>query len=237
MVPPTRRRVLHGAAGLASALAGCGGLLDGTVESTRETPTAGETTYAGSESAPETLGLRADVDRPPVWLSDADGDDGGRPTESEYSSRHTSALVDSPERAERVSVADVPGTDRVGSFLGETDYDSESVYIETHQVEDCFRLELCHVAWNPDEVRTDYALSSRPYDEPCRADEKVYAVRFIRIPAPLDDDEVNGHGSSIGTGSCDSGPMADSEMAAASSDDATATEPSEQSTETTEGSQ
>ncbi|MBX0346785.1 hypothetical protein [Haloarcula pellucida] len=239
MVPPTRRRVLHGAAGLASALAGCGGLLDGTGESSRTSPTAtaGESDFAGSESDPENLAIRADTDRPPVWLADPDQADGGRPTESEHSYLRTNALVDSRERADRVAVADVPGADRVGAFLDATAFDSETVYVETHQVGECFRLELCSVSWRPDEVQTDYARVTRPYDEACRADRKVFAVRLVRIPAALDADSVNGFGSSIGSGSCDRGPMADSEMAAASSDDATATEPSEQSTETTEGSQ
>lgn len=35
MVPSTRRALLYGAAGLATGLAGCNGLLDGSAESTR----------------------------------------------------------------------------------------------------------------------------------------------------------------------------------------------------------
>ncbi|MBX0321810.1 hypothetical protein EGH21_02070 [Halomicroarcula sp. F13] len=236
MVPPTRRRVLHGVAGLASALAGCGGLLDGSAESSRASPTATarQNDFAGSESDPESVALRADTDRPPVWLADPEQEDGGRPTESEHSYFRTNALVDGAERAERVSVADVSGADRVGAFLDATAFDSETVYVETHQVGECFRLELCGVSWRPDEVQTDYTRVTRPYDEACRADEKVFAVRLVRIPAALDADSVTGFGSSVGTGGCRRGPAAESSASTAGGD---GTGQTETPTRTTGGGQ
>ncbi|MBV0923632.1 hypothetical protein KTS45_05400 [Halomicroarcula limicola] len=213
MVPPTRRRVLHGAAGIAAALSGCGELLSGSDSSTRSqpTPTAGESgessrgDFAGSESDPASLALRVDTDRPPVWFDDPDREDGGRPTPAEhggYGYFRTHGLVDSADRAGRVSVADVPDPDRIPAFFEATDFDSETVYVESQLVEECFRLELCSVSWSPDEVRTDYGRVVRPYDDRCEDGEKVFAVRFIRIPAALDAEEVSGYGSSVGAGSC-----------------------------------
>ncbi|MBX0293508.1 hypothetical protein [Haloarcula nitratireducens] len=213
MVPPTRRRVLHGAAGVAAALSGCGELLSGSDSSTRAqpTPTAGENgessrgNFAGSESNPASLALRVDTDRPPVWFDDPDREGNGRPTPAEhggYGYFHTNGLVDSADRAERVSVADVPNPDRIPAFFEATDFDSETVYVESQRVEECFRLELCSVSWSPDEVRTDYGRVSRPYDVRCEDGEKVFAVRLIRIPAALDAEEVTGYGSSTGAGSC-----------------------------------
>ncbi|WP_135302195.1 hypothetical protein [Haloarcula amylovorans] len=210
MVPPTRRRVLHGAAGIAAALSGCGELLSGSDSSTRQqpTPTGGENgessrgNFAGSESNPEVLALRVDTDRPPVWFEDPDREDRGRPTQSEFGSLRTNELVDSAARADRVSVADVPNPDRISTFFEATDFDSETVYVETQRVEECFRLQLCSVSWSSDEVRTDYGRVSRPYDVRCENNKKVFAVRLIRIPAAIDADEVTGYGSSVGAGSC-----------------------------------
>ncbi|MFC6974026.1 hypothetical protein ACFQL1_04035 [Halomicroarcula sp. GCM10025709] len=65
MVPPTRRRFLHGAAGLAAALTGCSGLTGGSASSTA---TAGERDDVppdgGREMTPESVVLRTDSERP-----------------------------------------------------------------------------------------------------------------------------------------------------------------------------
>ncbi|WP_284009944.1 hypothetical protein [Haloarcula pelagica] len=105
-----------------------------------------------------------------------------------------------------MTVADVEGRARVRSFVDATDFASETLYLETNRVEECFELTLCYVAWSPDSVETDYARTIRPYNEACAVENRVFEARLIRIPAALDEGEVNSHGSSIGSGTCNRGP-------------------------------
>ncbi|WP_254280092.1 hypothetical protein [Haloarcula marina] len=202
MVPPTRRRVLHGAVGLATALAGCGDFF-AAEERTRPTPTASERTFADSETDPETVALRTDTDRPPVWFRDEDETGDERPTEGERAYFRTNGLLDGSEAVQRLGIADVSGADGVRQFLDQTDFDSETVYTETRRLPECYRLQLCRVAWTRDSIRTDYVRTLRPYDERCRDDRQVYETRFVRIPAALDADTVRSFASSGGTGGCD----------------------------------
>lgn len=206
MVPLTRRRLLHGAAGTALALAGCNELVSGTDESTRTVSDArsGETQpRADSEVEPTFVRLRSAVDRPPVWLSDSTGNDASRPTSDDRREQISGTVIDSPSRADRLTIAEVPARERARTFLSETDYETQTVYLDTNHVQECFTLELCRVSWQPDHVETDYGRVIRPYDERCGADAKVYEARLIRIPDALDHENVNRHSSSIGAGSCD----------------------------------
>jgi hypothetical protein len=205
MVPPTRRALLHGAAGLTTALAGCGGLLDGSGESTRTVPPDERDGGPGSGSAtdPERLLLRVDTDRSPIWLAESSGGTGGRPTPSRRDRWRDAIIVDESARADRISVAETVDGDRIESFLAATDFDSETVYVEMGAVEECFRLELCQVSWTPTELSTDYTRRSRPYTERCAADGWVIEARLIRIPDAIEADDVNSYSSSIGAGVCD----------------------------------
>jgi hypothetical protein len=200
MVSPTRRALLSGAAGLAAGLAGCSGLLDGSAESNRTEPR--DDSASESETNPETLSVRADTDRPPVWLAKSDGDD-SRPTtrEHEHSRRHI--VVDDSARADRLMVADAVDRGRVQSFLAATDFETETVYVEMGSVEECFRHTLCHISWTPTSISTDYVRQSRPYTERCAVDDRVIEARLIRIPDAIEADDVNSYSSSVGTGVCD----------------------------------
>ncbi|WP_154018439.1 hypothetical protein [Halolamina rubra] len=202
MVPTTRRSLLSGVAGVAAALAGCGG--DGAAGSTRTVPADGDGPsgpMSGSTTDPETHLVRIDTDRPPVWLTEPDDDD--RPTASRRDRWRDSIIVDDADRADRIRLADGVDAEPVESFLDATEFDAESVFVEMGDVRECFRLELCHVAWSATEISTDYSRRSRPYTAHCEVDEWVVEARFIRIPDPIDADEVTTYSSSIGTGTCD----------------------------------
>jgi len=208
MVPPTRRALLHGAAGLTTALAGCSGLLDGSAESTRTVPRDGNDGNeggpgSGSVTDPETLLLRVDTDRAPIWLAKSNSEAGGRPTASERDRWRESIVVDDSDRADRLSVVDTVDRERVESFLAATDFTAETVYVEMGAVEECFRLDLCHISWTPTEISTDYTRRTRSYTERCEVDEFVIEARLIRIPDAIEADDVNGYSSSVGTGACD----------------------------------
>lgn len=205
MVPPTRRALLQGAAGLTVALAGCNSLTD---DSTDPTPTASEDTIAdgpasGSTTDPDVLLLRTNADRQPIWLGDSDDEADDRPTAAERERWRDSVIVDDSARAERIRVADTADRDRVESFLAETDFEAETVYVEMGNVEECFRLTLCRISWTPTEISTDYSRRTRPYTERCEVDEWVLEARLIRIPDAIEEDDVNTYSSSIGGGSCD----------------------------------
>ncbi|WP_228841707.1 hypothetical protein [Haloarcula sp. CBA1127] len=202
MVPSTRRTLLHSACGLATMLAGCSGMFESSDESTR---TASENNGSaapgtGMEPDPESVVTRVDADRRPVWLNDGDG----RPTESRHSRRLESKIIDTASRADRLAVAEDVDRSLIEAFLDETDFDTETVYVQTVTIEECFRLTLCRISWTTDKISTDYGRVSRPYDEPCTAGNTVYAVWFIRIPDTVNADDISSYSSSIGGNSCDS---------------------------------
>jgi len=209
-----RRESLALFAGAAATLAGCNGLA-GSSSSSSDVAGDGERTVtdgpsSGTETDPETLLVRVDSDGQPVWHSDGDGD--GQPTPRRRERHLDSIVVDTDARADSLSTADGVDAEAVGSFPDATDFDAETVYVETIRVEECFRLDLCRISWQADEVSTDYSRRTRPYDERCGVDEWVFETRLIRIPDPLDADDVRGHSSSIGTGTCHrsrSGPVAE----------------------------
>ncbi|AJF27509.1 hypothetical protein SG26_17175 (plasmid) [Haloarcula sp. CBA1115] len=202
MVPSTRRTLLHSACGLATMLAGCSGMFEGSDESTRTASENDGSTAprAGMESDPAAVVTRVDADRQPVWLDDGDG----RPTESQHSHRLESKIIDTESKADRLAVAGDVDSSLVETFLDETDFDTETVYVQNVMVEECFRLTLCQVSWTTNSVSTDYGRVSRPYDEPCTAGNKVYAVWFIRIPDTVNADDISSYSSSIGGSACDS---------------------------------
>ena len=124
----------------------------------------------------------------------------------------THELVDSQSKGQRLIVADGEDGDTVSSFIAETDFTNETVYLETNQVKECFRLKLCHVSWQPSKVETDYTQQLRPYDERCAVEKHVFESRLIRLPVALDRESVNSFGSHIsGSGRCNptGGPRAE----------------------------
>jgi hypothetical protein len=141
--------------------------------------------------------FRINSEAPPVGIADEDQ----RP--SHYRDRYgPRAVIDSATRADQLTVGDGVDRNRLDSFLAETEFGAETLYLETIHVEECFRLEFCHISWQVDEISTDYIRRLRPYTEECTANGRVWEARLIRIPDPLDAGNVNGYGSSVGTGAC-----------------------------------
>jgi hypothetical protein len=202
MVPPTRRNLLRTAAALTAGLAGCGRFTgeESSVSRSASDGPGPSTRGENSETDPDSLLLRTDAAEPSIRLAGADGTPAGSDRQSRY---HTHTVVDSESRAENLVVADGADATAVSSFISATDFENETIYLETVRVAECFRLELCSVSWAVDEVQTNYVRRGRPYDERCAADAEVFESRLVRIPASLAESEVNGYGSSIsGRGSC-----------------------------------
>lgn len=205
MVPPTRRRFLHVATAVAGGLAGCSGLTGDDAEVSRSVSEgASEPPHDDSVTDPPMVHLRSESDLPPIYEAGHE-DEFTEPSRFDRpSSRHLHVLVDAESSSDRLAVADHVDGDPVTPFVSETDFDSETLYLETLRVEACYRLHLCHVSWAPDDVHTSYVRRLRPYDERCAADATAYESRLVRLPAALDEDSVTSHGSSVsGGGRCD----------------------------------
>ena len=156
-----------------------------------------------SVTVPESLLLRVDTDRPPIWLGESDGEPGSRRTTNEPDNIREFIIVDNSARATRINVSERVDGGRVESFLSATDFGAETVYIDTVTVEECMRLKLCLVGWTATSISTDYSRRSRPYTARCGVDERVIEARLIRIPDAIEADDVHKHSRSIGSGVCD----------------------------------
>ncbi len=196
---PHRRRLLQAAAAATAALAGCNGLA-GEESGSAGVSEGGATLPGGSSTeTPETLLVRADTPTRPIRLGDPDG---ATPDRGERRRRELE-ILDSATAAAALTTADGVDAD-VEAFVAATDFDAETLLLQTSRVAACYRLRLCSVSWADDSVRTDYVRRLRPYDERCAADETVFESRLVRIPAAVDADAVSSYGSGVSAGgSCD----------------------------------
>ena len=195
---PPRRRFLRSAAALVSAgaVAGC----NGTAESSGtavDGPNADPPDDAVTD--PESVVLRAPPDDP--VLREVGGGETGADSEPRVDEwRHD--LIADAETAASVSVADVDGAVEARRFLDDTDFGSETVYVERHVVGECYEHRLCWVRWTDDRVQTSYARVLRDADVACAADARVGVTHLIRLPAALDPEQVSRFSSSGGSGRC-----------------------------------
>jgi hypothetical protein len=229
MVPSTRRRLLHAAVAGIAGLAGCGRLTGGAAESSRTVSEHGGSTgpAASTDRDPQTVLLRTGSELPPIRPPDFERERDNHSRRERFSSRVTNAVLDSRSTAERLTVA--PGTDRdtVSTFVAETDFSSQTLYLETNRIQECYRLRLCYVSWSSDRIETDYVRTLRPYDERCSADGSVFESRLVRLPVPLDEDDVNSFASSIGGGGqCDHGRVSRPERSSNGTGSANTSRPS-----------
>lgn len=203
----TRRQFLAVTAVATGGVAGCLGSESSTSRSGSATEGPGRAVPDEQATTdPPMLFRRTDANQPPIRLAE-NGDDEGdsRSRMDEYHPQ--TALVDAASLAEQL-VDDAPDsgdsdddTD-LASFVSETDFDAETLYLETRQVEQCFRLSLCYISWQDNEIRTDYGRVVRPYDEQCTADANAFESRLFRLPVALDADEITGYGSSTSSSRC-----------------------------------
>lgn len=199
MIPFTRRRLLRGAAAaLLAGAAGCNGEAGRSV-----TGTPGEGRFDGI--VPEYYSLRNTENEPPLQLHPPTGTETATGTErasSERRVRDVRGFVASDEVANRVAFADVEGADGARRFLADTDYESETVYVETRSVRECYSLSLCNVSWTQSSIHTYYGSVYRDADVACDVDATDAVSTLIRIPEVLDPDAVRNHGSGWGSSGC-----------------------------------
>jgi len=198
MVPRTRRRFLHVATAAAAGLAGCNTLTGGSARSSRSSTGSegADPPASDSKTDPPMVRLRADSDEPPMRLVDPDETETDSPPPWESRPRDQYEVIDTRDRADRLTAAP-ENAERVSSFVAETDFDTETLYLETRRVEECFRLRLCRISWRPNGIETDYVRPLRPYDERCRDGAKVFESRLFRLPVALDEESVRSFGTSV----------------------------------------
>lgn len=198
-----RRRVLAGAAALLSGLAGCS-------ESTTDAGSVPDERRPENVARnPETAVLRAGETADPLaWLPPDDatgsGDAGGADSAASdppAGSRQW-AIVGSRNRADRLRFADVDGAADARQFVAATDFDEETIYLDSRTVPECYALELCYVTWSATEIDVQYGRRYRDADVSCRTDATDQTARLIRIPDALDPDAVTGRGSGMSSGGC-----------------------------------
>lgn len=203
---PTRRRLLQSVAAVlgASALAGCGG--SGSASSTAR---AGPNAHPPEDALtdPTHVSLRHSERAPIVrdadsTTADSEGDsDADEGATARFDEWHH-LLVANADHASSLTFADVDGVADARRLLAETDFESESVYVERHVIGECYERRLCWIRWTDSEVETDYARILRDADVACEADARDVVTNLVRIPVALDPERISSYGSSSGGGPC-----------------------------------
>jgi len=197
MVSLTRRHALRGVAGTLAALAGCSS--DPAPTGTPVEPDGRR--YENVERDPNYVALRNPDREPTAWLApeETDADD---PTEERRLNRPDDGLIADRETAEGLRYADVSGVEEARAFVADTDFDSETLLLDSRGVEECYELRLCYLTWSAEEYHTWYLRTYRPADIAWEADDREQVLYLIRIPDALDPEEVRGSGSGVSTNRC-----------------------------------
>ncbi|SDN19467.1 hypothetical protein SAMN04487949_3621 [Halogranum gelatinilyticum] len=199
MRPCTRRHALHGAAAaLLVGLAGCSGS-----NSSSRTATASERPVPDdAETDPAHVQLRSTADAAAVRHPDDE-----TPTDDEDDSFQfrSHPFVASRETADGLTFGDGVDDESVAAarrLLAETDFDSETVYLEQRRIRECFALDLCYVRWDTDRVETQYGRRLLPADVACETDTYDVVATLVRIPAALDPEDVSRFSSGTSGSGC-----------------------------------
>lgn len=196
---PTRRALLRSASLGALALGGC---LGTETRGDRPGSTGGST--AGRDDDPTVLKVRNPGGRAAV-VDLADESDGGDGSDGETDESGGTdpvplgrELVTTADRAAELTVAaGVADEDRsrVRSFLDDTDYETETVFVARAGIESCYRFRIRSVSWQPGRVEYEYCRELRPPEAACEADGRDAVGILFRLPAALDS-RLTGSGAS-----------------------------------------
>lgn len=113
-------------------------------------------------------------------------------------------VADRP-RAESLQFADGVPDDAVAdarAFLRATDFDDQSVFVYTRQIESCYRLRVKRIVWTPRRFDVERCTQLRPPDERCAADQRDALALLFRVDDRLGT-EITSVSSSGGTCSGD----------------------------------
>lgn len=129
-------------------------------------------------------------------LFEAEDESGGEPGGFEY-------LTDGDE-LDDLTFPSSSAAAELRSFVVETDFDAESVYLVERPIGECYRANLVGVYRETDGVDADFCRELRPADVECSADGTDAIGVAIRLPFP--GDEFNSY-SSGWSSQCDPRPI------------------------------
>ncbi|WP_224337951.1 hypothetical protein [Haloprofundus halobius] len=115
-----------------------------------------------------------------------------------------SIFVTDAETAAALDFADVEGVSHAKQFLEETDFESETVYVEQRRIGECYEQRLCWIRWTESSVETSYATGYRDADVACSAESNDVVAVLVRLPVALDADRIRSRCTRTSTGSCQS---------------------------------
>jgi len=167
---PTRRYVL---AGLIS-IGGLSGCLSSEQWDDERLTTSANT--EGTDTSPTVLQSRRSDGEPIITQA----------TEEQRTTRNK--VVNNSAWGEEITIAPgVSDADRkaIRTFLDETEYDSETVFIADTNIESCYRYNIQSISWEGPEVRYSYCRELRTPDESCVTGTRDTVGLLFRIPAVL----------------------------------------------------
>lgn len=187
----SRRHALQSTVALVSAFAGC------SSETTPSpTPTSGDVP-ADAITNPPRVRLRNPSLEPIAW------NESRSPTAGDTElDRWRHILVTNPRTAESLTFAAVDDVSTARQLLQETDFDSETVYVEERVIDECSTEHLCWVRWTETSIATSYATTYRDADVACKADSEDVITHFVRLPVALSERAISQFESSGGSGPC-----------------------------------
>ena len=190
MVPLPRRRLLRAVGGLglrlSVVLAGCS-----TDERRRTTPTPSATVEPSV--AYEPVFLRCSTAEPVVAHGEPET---GEPATVGDQSFTDELLLTADDAAGVSFTRDVDGVDEVRTFLAETDFEREAVYLREQPISACRRLAVGYVTTEARSFDIEFCAPLRPADVACSIGDREAVAAFVRFPFATD--EVSGY--SIGGG-------------------------------------
>ena len=126
-----------------------------------------------------------------------------------------------------LAFADVDGADDAEAFLRETIYDDASVLVVQFETDHCQRVELVDVRWRADDIYVTLCSQLYEYDVDCEDERTEWLTLFVRVPEPINPDDVETFEVTIedecGDGRDENGHESAKENGAGSGDESTAT--------------
>ena len=173
----SRRRALHAIGTVATvAVAGCSGGSDGFQVAAPDDRGDPVTDY-------ELRKVRDSSGKAIFWRSDEDdrSSEAGRQTRSH-------AYVASEDDVASLSFApDSDAAAELAAFVGETDFGSSSVLLESQGIQECYDLEFRGVWRDNDGLQTAYCSRLRPAGVACSTESKDAVGVGVRVPFSLAD--------------------------------------------------
>lgn len=128
------------------------------------------------------LFVRATHDNPFVFESEADVPDDDRAF-----FRGAFHVVDDAGAKALYVDANEDDVDAVEQFFDETDFETQSIFVDQRTIGDCYDRVFLGAEASGDSMRTAYCRSLRSPTTPCEADHEVMEAVFIRLGRPYDD--------------------------------------------------